>query len=382
MITAAALALATFFASAPCEDKAPSASEFSCRVVLSDDVTLEDRWEHTLGGGGVQMAATDQVVRGQLFKVFVFFTNATLDPKGNADVRTDITILRPDGEVYHQIADMEAYQRRAPAGGVHLVEKMLAISFDPPDPLGKYTVRVVARDARGNHESKGEDTIELVESIDGETFGEGDEAVNAAIAWSMSVEAALEPHRLIHAFEAVAGAGLLVDGPRGTPLRTFFREAFDAHPFLFRALGELAADKETEESVRDAALLILATGRTDEKRRLGVLPEDVRKACEPFAKTDVWDPRSDAITEPGHLDQLWGTFFATGSSQAVARITEMLDRDPQGEKSDAMLHGAARWSLDSIAEQNELAAAYLAYLAAHPKTPAARKAILKEILED
>lgn len=381
MITSATLVLAAFFASSVHEDRAAPPA-FTCQVVLSDDITLEDRWEHTLGTSGVHMSPTRRVVRGQMFKTFVFFMNATPDAKDKVDVRTDVTITGPDGKTYHEQPDIPAYRRGGAGGNVQMVDQMLALSFDPPDALGEYRFSVVVRDVNGKTSAKGAETIELVESIEGEDFGDGEQAVEAAAAWSMSVQAATEPHRLIQALEAMAGAGILDDGPQGTPLRTFFREAFDAHPFLFVSLGKLAADTKTDASVRDAALLILATGRTDEAKRLNVVPEAVRKACAALKTPEIWDPRAGTIEEAGHLDQLWATFFATGSFQPIARITEVLDLDPKGSAEEVVMHGAARWSLDSIAEQNELAHAYLTWMAEHPKTPAARKEILKEILAD
>lgn len=59
-----------------------------------------------------------------------------------------------------------------------------------------------------------------------------------------------------------------------------------------------------ESGVRDEALRLLATCRTAEDERLGVVSHEVREASAPFVVEDLWDPPKDAIAEPGHLDQL------------------------------------------------------------------------------
>jgi hypothetical protein len=146
MLLATALACVSLHAPTSCEDKGAPPAEFLCTVALSDDITFEDRWFHTDSESGVHVSATNRVVRGQVFKVQVFLLNPTPDSSGKSNVRSDIFIKRPDGKSYYEVKDLECYRGGA-TSMVVLSSSLLGVSFDPEDPLGQYSVRVVARDA-------------------------------------------------------------------------------------------------------------------------------------------------------------------------------------------------------------------------------------------
>ena len=74
------------------------------------------------------------------------------------------------------------------------------------------------------------------------------------------------------------------------------------------------------------------------------------------------DPFSIPIDSPATLDFLWGYFFGTGDTKIVERVYNLLhsnweelnSSEPMGA-SKRMLLSAARWSLVSIASQQDLA---------------------------
>jgi len=380
---------------APLAAQAPSAVEparaadFRATVALSEDVAIDDRWARTRSSSGAQVASSERFERGQPFRVLVFFENHALDEQGRADVRAEIVIRGPDGAVAAKLEDVRVHEGPAARGLVVFGRAQITLATGLADPLGRYELEVVTRDVVAGEQARADLAYEVVESIEGESFGEGEAAVEAVGEWTMSADALVQTHRVLPALRVYAQAGRL-SRMRDDPNRAFFRAALDARPFLFRELGELAADAAAPESVQLVALQMLATCRSDAALRLDVLAPDVRERVEALGEIEVWNPFEDPIEQPGHIDELWASFFATGSFALVARVAPLLVEPPEpaeGEATQAdldalMLHGAASWSTRAIAEQHELLRGYLAWMAEHPKAPEAQRAALHELLAD
>jgi len=93
------------------------------------------------------------------------------------------------------------------------------------------------------------------------------------------------------------------------------------------------------------------------------------------------DPFSIPINDPATLDFLWGYFFGTGDTKVVERVYNLLSdnwEDLNSSKSmgasKRMVLSAARWSLVSIASQQELVKSVL-----EKEKSLAAKELLKEV---
>jgi hypothetical protein len=370
------------------QEQPPLTADFGATIALSEDVAIDDRWHRTLSSSGVQIASSERFERGQPFRVLVFFQNHALDAAGHADIRAEIAIRGPDGELAGELKDVRVHQAPAPQGLVVLGQAQIALGTGLEDPTGTYELEILTRDVIAGREQRSELAFEIAESIEGESFGESEAAIEAVSEWSMSPAALLETHRVIPALCIYARAGHL-SRMRDDPNRAFFRAALDARPHLFRELGELAQRADASEAVQLVALQMLATCRSEAAARLDALEPQVRERVAALGAIEVWNPFEDPIEQPGQLDEIWGSFFATGQFALVARLLPLLEEpaEPEGEVTQAdmialQLHGAARWSMRSIAQQHELLRGYLAWLAEHPKTPEPQRAALREMLAD
>jgi hypothetical protein len=83
---------------------------------------------------------------GQLF-ILIFFSNPAVASDGQADISCRLEVVRPNGSFSIQ-QDAVCWQGplTGPATQVFLAAPSLAFVGDPPDPVGKWLVRVVLKD--------------------------------------------------------------------------------------------------------------------------------------------------------------------------------------------------------------------------------------------
>lgn len=103
------------------------------------------------------------VARGQQIFLLTFFANPALGDGGRANLRCDLQILRPDGSAVTNESDLVCFDGtlRGKPGNMYLALPVVAMSGDPDDPLGTWTVRVVLKDKVGNSELPLQTTFEL-----------------------------------------------------------------------------------------------------------------------------------------------------------------------------------------------------------------------------
>jgi hypothetical protein len=76
-----------------------------------------------------------------------------------------------------------------------------------------------------------------------------------------------------------------------------------------------------------------------------------------FAAVKPVGPADRPLKEPGDLDMMWNAFAASGDASYAKRVMEVLDesREITGDKKfDAVMRGAAEWSLGSFVRRHEL----------------------------
>jgi len=136
--------------------------EFSALLFVTDDLDFRGRWAALPIADAPDLSTVSRLPRGREAEVELVITGMGLDPGLNADVVWDLTVLRPDGTAYAEFKDVPALRGRRPTRYmVTLAEAAVRITFDPPDPAGVYTVRVVARDRVGNRKVELSTQLEL-----------------------------------------------------------------------------------------------------------------------------------------------------------------------------------------------------------------------------
>src|SRR5262249_21747490 len=146
-----------------------------CQLALSIDTAFLDRWDHTKLRQ-MRVPAADHVVRGQHFGIYPFFSGYALDEHGGVRVALDLRIARPDGKTYFEERAAKALDRPGGDGtSLLLPGDIRFVFFDPPDPLGTYSVHIDAHDLVGGTSTTVEGSIQLVEYKPGAGFNSANE---------------------------------------------------------------------------------------------------------------------------------------------------------------------------------------------------------------
>jgi len=124
--------------------------DFSAMLFVTDDLEFRNRWANLPISEMPQVRSVERVPKGRLVEVELVFTGNGLDADLRADVAYDVEILRPDGGVYAELPNLTGIKGRRPSRFmVNLAYSTVQIEFDPPDPVGVYTVKVKLRDLVG-----------------------------------------------------------------------------------------------------------------------------------------------------------------------------------------------------------------------------------------
>ena len=127
----------------------------------SDLAAFED-----LGDGGPDILILETAKIGDVIALKLIFTGMTLRPNQSADVSFDISITRPDGELYGGAAHKGVEALKQPVFDrerIYNSGATLVLGFEPEDPLGVYHIKMTVNDNVGGHQLTLNETITLVE---------------------------------------------------------------------------------------------------------------------------------------------------------------------------------------------------------------------------
>ena len=112
-----------------------------------------------------RMSTVSQAVRGSTVVALVLFTNCTANEAGNCDSEVDFRVLRPDGSVYAEFANIELWKLKVPPKGVlSLGKAFVGFKIEMDDPLGTYRFEAVVRDKQANYRLALAQSLEVVGS--------------------------------------------------------------------------------------------------------------------------------------------------------------------------------------------------------------------------
>ena len=125
-----------------------SAKGFGGSLFVTTDADWREKWD-TPADTTPSFNRADVVPYGKKVFVLIFFSNPMLDAQGNANLRCDLQIDTPAGEVSFVQKDMSCHAGKI--GGslynTYLSTPVIAFTGDPGDPVGRWEVKVVLRDA-------------------------------------------------------------------------------------------------------------------------------------------------------------------------------------------------------------------------------------------
>ena len=172
---------------------------------------------------------------------------------------------------------------------------------------------------------------------------------------------------------------------------------------MARAMGMSSSDESLPWSdravpaVRRAILSLVARCEFDAHEFVASLEGDDRNLWKAATSETARDPLRDPITDPEHLDELWGLFFASGSFAPIHRLCEALspeetdavpDQEYQPNKDKeavylrVVIRGAAAWSIGSNASQHPLVKSYCEWMLEAEKVPNGVRAQIQKALEE
>lgn len=143
-------------------DKPAAARGLAGWLVATPDADWREKWD-TPEETVPQFRQASSVARGQQLFVLTFFANPAQSDGGRVNLRCDLQILRPDGSAASNETDLVCFDGtlRGKPGTMYLALPVVAMSGDPDDPLGTWTVRVLLKDKVGNTELPLQTSFEL-----------------------------------------------------------------------------------------------------------------------------------------------------------------------------------------------------------------------------
>jgi hypothetical protein len=300
--------------------------------VLTIDGSVSDRWEHT-SAQKINVPEASTVVKQQMLWACVFFSHCAHDAKGNANVTYDVRVAKPDGGIYYEGKALEGWNRPADDDrGILLATTLFALSFDPPDPSGEYTVLIHVHDAVNGASVTDTRKISLVHYKTGAKVASTDELVD----WLNGYSTAPEPERAIPALFALAKQPAAARGSKFSTATGFFLEVLQSSTWLCPLM--LAEFKDQDAATRGEMLRLLARSGCDLHELEARLDAHDREIWSELAHREKHDPMHDPISGRDDINELLGRFAASAKLGPVARLCDALAPDETGAVANTSVH--------------------------------------------
>ena len=131
----------------PNSESRSSVKDFGGWLLVTPDTDWRSKWE-TPSDTMPKFNVASAVERGKQIVVLTFFSNPKLTKNGNADVRCDIDVIRPNGSFSVHQSDVTCFQGPLKGNPHNLYLSAPIINFvgDPEDPAGRWVVKVTLKD--------------------------------------------------------------------------------------------------------------------------------------------------------------------------------------------------------------------------------------------
>ncbi len=368
-------------------------AKFDAILMLTQQDIEMNWWFYVPSEFHPRVSEVEEVIKGERFKVLPIFNNCGVSDDNQVHITYDVTILKPNGGVYNSSKKVMGFKGAAPGPYLLPSQGMLAVSFDPGDPYGEYSVNVTIYDHVKNEEVTKSKTVKLKEYI----YQSLEEQFNE---WFLSYPAKPKPSLALAAY---------VNSPRhyidekGHPLWSglwFYKYVYAENDFLILHTIDYFKTKATMQQKKDITLLFHLIDK------VGRLPLDdgLRGYLSDIVKIKIPDPYEE-IRTGDQLDMLWAESFATARVKPLRQIVTALnlskyrgtlDKVRSGElemsaetKEHVMLeavYSSAIWSIMSNCKQSPLHFQYFVGLYKYAELNDTEKshlgAMLKKVSEE
>ncbi len=115
-------------------------------VITGNEPQLLKNWRTPTRS--VELPTSDEFERNKIITTFVVFGGCATDADGHCDLKMQITVYQPDGEVYARLPVMEVWSGKpAPPGKrLGLSAEYVRVIIEPDEPLGKYQINAKIMD--------------------------------------------------------------------------------------------------------------------------------------------------------------------------------------------------------------------------------------------
>ncbi len=363
----------------PSTPKPAEKKGITCRLTLSTDMSLQDRWFHCPGEMGIKLPEAISVVRQQTLAAYVFFAHWSTRLDGTVDVDYDVRIKRPNGGLYTSEELLRGHMGSVGEDeNILLCDQVFDAAFAADAPLGDYVVIATLRDNAGQTISKTEKTITLVDYADGLPVDDPKKFES----WMNGYFLNPEPLRAIPTLCALGHAGYWKDVQLPSTSTGFFAELFATNTWLVPRLLERFDVQEPE--TKRLILWLLAQSFFDAKEFAAGLHGADKEAWEKLQAETRHYPLLDPMMKSAHVDQLWGVFFASGKFAAIQKLADALAPERTeaiGEGADKpALQKAVTTSLRTYARNELLVHGYCDWIMANDATTDGVRDALKKVL--
>ncbi len=383
---------------------APDLLAVKCRINPTLLYDYADQWENIPKNRPPILPLVKTVVKKQYFDVHVFLWDfKAADNK--ADCTYKIKIVKPDGKVYYESKELNAYKGKLTGKTIFKVPNSLRICFEPKDSFGKYQIKAIVYDKIGKTQASAECSMELKPMP--EKYAPMKIRFNKKNKPELAMNYYLnpEPEKLIPFFLGFCQLQKeLVNAKQYDKKRrhacnllmAFCYYTFKNNQYLLPPLIRIVKEQDIFYK-RNLVFLLYNLNMKDKP-----LFEELGKEAQEFAAklTKKSNPfEFDKISYSEQEDILWAQFFATGKYLPIKKLSEVMrqlktnmsikkykklkEKTPEDKKKlyKWIVGLAASWSLQTNAIQHDLVFYYCEMLYSRDIKDQFEKACLGGILQ-
>jgi len=298
----------------PCVPIAQTENEDFDFLLLLTQQDIEMNWWFSVPAQfRPKVSPISEVTKGEFFKILPIFNHYGTKSQNEVKITYDVEIINPDGNVDESMKNVTGFQ--GPAPGPYLLPSlgMLAVSFDPEDPYGEYTVNVSAYDHVKKQKAKKTRQVILKKFDINKLEGNLE-------SWYFTYPTRPEPSLALTNF---------INSPRpyindkGNPLWStlwLYKQIYSENEFLVPHTVEFYKTKATRQQQKDIILLFHLLNKLKKLPLNSEFDGYIKK----LKKLRVPNPYEE-IETGDQLDMLWAEFFATSRVKPIRQILTALN---------------------------------------------------------
>lgn len=300
-----------------CTEGSAQAHKFEALILPSlADIDL-DAWYKIPPNSGPSMRKTDQVVKNQLFSLFIIFKGYSVDSANKMDITYDVQIFDPQGQPTEDKGlGIVGYHGLAGSSDILLLnQQIMRVLFSDDYPYGTYQIKVTAYDNVSGNTFKTSTAISLLPISFEFRFSNLDEAN----AWMMHYYQEMSPQKAVAAVQAIVQTepGWIVNNVN---ILSFFSRIFADNPYLLSNIAENFDQFSLPEQKR----LLLIDHFVGDNQLIRYSQKKTFSDFKQQLKAISYPTLNDEISKPLQLDMLWSEFLATGRYAPIKKIVGAL----------------------------------------------------------